>query len=66
MEEQMIIAKVEQIMGRTGSRGGISQVKVSIKQGDKNRTLLRNVMGPVKVGDLITLLECEREARRIR
>ena len=64
--EEVIIAKVEEIVGRTGSRGGITQAKVSIKQGDKTRTLLRNIMGPVKKGDRISLLECEREARRIR
>ena len=65
--EQTYTATVEQIIGRTGSRGGITQVKVSIETSNGNtRTLTRNVKGPVKKGDRIVLLEAEREARRMR
>ena len=64
--EDVHIATVEEIIGRTGSRGGITQVKVSIKTHSGVRNLLRNVKGPVKVGDQIVLLEAEREARRLR
>ena len=48
-----------------GSRGGITQVKVRF-MGNQGRTLVRNVKGPVKKGDMLALLECEREARRLR
>ncbi|KAH7826973.1 putative ribosomal protein S28e [Monocercomonoides exilis] len=61
---QIKYATVVKIIGRTGSRGGITQVRCDI-QGE-NRTITRNIMGPVKLGDVITLLESEREARRLR
>lgn len=52
-------------MKSIGSRGGITQVKVGFL-GDEKRKLIRNVMGPIKVGDILVLLESEREARRLR
>ena len=65
MDSQPRYVMVEDIIGRTGSRGGITQVKVSFLD-NKNRTLVCNVMGPVKTGDVLILLESEREARRLR
>ena len=49
----------------TGSRGGITQVKVAF-MGNVKRTLVRNVKGPVRRNDILALLESEREARRLR
>ena len=49
----------------TGSRGGITQVKVAF-MGNVKRTLVRNVKGPVRKNDILALLESEREARRLR
>ena len=65
MDSQPRYVMVDEIIGRTGSRGGITQVKVSLLD-NKARTLVRNVMGPVKEGDILVLLESEREARRLR
>ena len=52
MDSQLRYAMVEKIIGRTGSRGGITQVQVSFLD-DKNRKLLRNVVGPVKEKDIL-------------
>jgi len=57
-------ARVEEVIGRTGTRGEATQVRCKILDGrDKNKTMRRNVRGPIQVGDILMLRETEIEAR---
>jgi small subunit ribosomal protein S28e len=65
--EGPVNAVIESVVGRTGARGEVTQVNVKILEGkNKDKEMRRNVKGPVRIGDLLTLRETEIEARRIR
>lgn len=50
-------AETVQVLGRIGIKG-VSRVRCKVLEGeDKNKVLVRNVVGPVKKGDVVLLKE---------
>ncbi len=67
LSENAVPAVVDSIIGRTGARGEVTQVKCRILQGrDKGKVMRRNVKGPVRKKDVLMLRETQIEARRIK
>ncbi len=59
-------AIVEVVVGRTGTRGELTQVKCRVLKGrNAGKQIRRNVRGPIARRDVLMLRETEIEARKL-
>ena len=63
---QAVPAVVEEVVGRSDTRGGITQIRCKVMDGpDRGKILRRNIKGPIREKDILMLRETEIEARSL-
>jgi small subunit ribosomal protein S28e len=66
MADDATPAEVMEVVGATGMHGEAMQVKCRILEGNnKGRIITRNTVGPIREGDVLMLIETEREAKKL-
>jgi small subunit ribosomal protein S28e len=66
VEETGVPAEVIEVIGVTGMHGEAVQVKCKILEGNnKGRIITRNAIGPIRLGDIMILMETAREAKKL-
>jgi small subunit ribosomal protein S28e len=66
MADDATPAEVIEVVGSTGMHGEAMQVKCRILDGNnKGRIITRNTVGPIREGDIVMLLETDREAKKM-
>jgi small subunit ribosomal protein S28e len=66
VEDSGVPAEIIEIIGTTGMHGEATQIKCRILEGNnKGRIITRNCMGPIRMGDVLILLETAREAKKL-
>ena len=59
-------AEVIEVIGLTGMHGEAQQVKCRVLDGpNKGRIITLNTVWPIREGDILSLLETEREAKKL-
>ena len=66
-DERGTPAEVVEVVKKTGVHGEVTQILCKILDGpEKGRVKRRNARGSVQKGDVLILLDTEREAKEIR
>lgn len=65
--ESAFPAQIMEVVGKMGTREGGKQVRVKILAGpETGKIMRRNVLGPIKIGDILMLKETEIEASPLK